>query len=670
MSNVNSINSPIILGPYSQDGTGLFHRYLVEANDKKILIDIPPLQYIERWAQDLSAHVEIPSIDYLILQTVDLSTALALEWLVEFGFRGQIVTTAYIAGQLKPAFSALSIVTNGDTANKLLIDGNLAFRFFELGFLPLPRALMTYWVGRGFLFSGMMFSGQWDGADDMTKIKSGIATFHQTTMPSSEYVKPSLRQITHLPIHGIYPAYGKYFSDSEVPPIIENEYRLDFYNSQQIIRKTESGAKDINFEEIANAIVNRLIREWGPDKVNATFKDGPIKLDGQTMEMIPDALTGYKLWNALFDQIYLKAGKEGLLALEPLVGFYLSQYGISRPTAYSSRLVEIETQKEMAEKEKKQLEEKIGELKSLVEATESRLLKDQNTGLYNEAFFKELMRKDLETTPFEPYVRGFLRVHIDQLPDINQKYGSVVGDESLRHLNYHIDQLKLENALTVKLAGPDLLVYLKETTPERLKATAIRLRNEVAASKLFIEKISVSIALATNKELDQAAVSNEKIRQLLLLLSQRIRQAQRLSKGQIVTCETEAAALAEGSILLIDEDDINRNMLTRIFKRINFEVVTAKDVLEAQKLLERQPIDVIISEINLAKIDGFAFKQTLNESQKFANLPFIMVSHSKTVANIRRANLLNVDLLLEKPIVPEELLGHVIRLKQRKQTPS
>jgi len=47
-----------------------------------------------------------------------------------------------------------------------------------------------------------------------------------------------------------------------------------------------------------------------------------------------------------------------------------------------------------------------------------------------------------------------------------------------------------------------------------------------------------------------------------------------------------------------------------------------------------------------------------------------MVSHSKTVANIRRANLLNVDLLLEKPIVPEELLGHVIRLKQRKQTPS
>jgi len=107
-------------------------------------------------------------------------------------------------------------------------------------------------------------------------------------------------------------------------------------------------------------------------------------------------------------------------------------------------------------------------------------------------------------------------------------------------------------------------------------------------------------------------------------------------------------------------------MLYRIFKRIHFEVRLAKDVEEALQVIDNHPIDVIISEINLSKIDGFTLKQTLNETKDYKKIPFIMVSHNKTVENIKRGNTLDVDLILEKPIVPEEIVGIIKRVKDRK----
>ncbi|OHE40616.1 MAG: hypothetical protein A2102_06475 [Tenericutes bacterium GWF2_38_8] len=142
--------------------------------------------------------------------------------------------------------------------------------------------------------------------------------------------------------------------------------------------------------------------------------------------------------------------------------------------------------------------------------------------------------------------------------------------------------------------------------------------------------------------------------------------AKHKGQGEIIDQKTESKVLSEGCILLVDEDEVNRNMLFRIFKRINFDVKLAKDVEEALELINIYPIDIIISEINLSKIDGFSLKQTLNETKDYKKIPFIMVSHNKTVENIKRGNTLDVDLILAKPIVPEEIVGIIKRIKDRK----
>jgi diguanylate cyclase (GGDEF)-like protein len=657
----------VIRPPSSVDRAHCPNSYLFETANKIILIDLPTLAAYPIWLSALKERVAPADIDYLIVQSHDLTSGCAIQAFHDDGFNGRVYAVKNIVPALKAAVSDLDVIAVEDSSHQLLIEGRLALRFVIAKYLPAPAMLMSYWVKRGFLFSGPLFSNtETSNLTDLANAKKSIAAFHQATMPSSEYLKAPLRNIMHLPIYAIYPSYGRFFNQTEVPSIIEYEYHLDFYASQQIYKTNALGEKEINFIELGNTMINKLLKDWPKDRVMAIFEGGPLAIDETSIELKETALSGYKLYNALFDQIYLKIGREGLLLLEPLVTFYSTQYGVSRPNVYSSKLAEIESGSQAVAAEKKVLEKKLIELQTALEKTESRLLKDGNTGLYNEYFFKALLGEDLSKLPVAPYVRGFVRVKIDQLQDINQRYGNLVGDESLRHLQYLIEQMKIDNALTIKLNGPDVLLYVKETTAERLKALAIRLRNDVAASKLFIERISISLALLTSDEL-APSLPNEQYRQLTLLLGRRIRMAQRQGGGQIVSGDTEAETLADGYVLLIDEDDVNRNMLTRIFKRINLEVLTARDVIEARQVLERQPIDIIISEINLAKIDGFAFKQSLNESQKFANVPFIMVSHSKTVANIRRANLLNVDCMLEKPVIPEELLGHVIRLRSRKQ---
>ena len=65
-------------------------------------------------------------------------------------------------------------------------------------------------------------------------------------------------------------------------------------------------------------------------------------------------------------------------------------------------------------------------------------------------------------------------------------------------------------------------------------------------------------------------------------------------------------------------------------------------------------------------MDGFGLKRHLNESKEHANIPFIMVSHNKTLENIKRGNVLDVDLIIEKPIIPEELIGHVKRMREKR----
>lgn len=195
---------------------------------------------------------------------------------------------------------------------------------------------------------------------------------------------------------------------------------------------------------------------------------------------------------------------------------------------------------------------------------------------------------------------------------------------------------------------------------------ALKIKNAIRDSVLFIESVTASLAVVVLDEISTVLTTNEKIKQIFTLLDSRMRYAREIGDGEIIDLKSIIPVATEGIILLVDEDNINRNMLLRIFNRINYDVKVASSVEEAITVIDDYAIDLIISEINLSKMDGFSLKRHLNESKEYSNIPFIMVSHNKTLENIKRGNILDVDLIIEKPIIPEELIGHVKRMRKKR----
>jgi len=60
-------------------------------------------------------------------------------------------------------------------------------------------------------------------------------------------------------------------------------------------------------------------------------------------------------------------------------------------------------------------------------------------------------------------------------------------------------------------------------------------------------------------------------------------------------------------ILIVDDIEENLYLLESLLKGSRYEVVTAKDGVEALKKLKEEPINMIVSDILMPKMDGFQF---------------------------------------------------------------
>lgn len=653
------------IGPIKMDDQLQFNGYLYASDKTAILVDLPPAEYIQAYKERIERSRSIASIDYLVLAHPNFSWIKVIQSFIQMGFKGTIVTTRALAKQI-----VQNGITNPTTSiEKLdykLYTPEFKINLIPIHFLPYPMAFMVYESETRSLISTTLFSSvKVEDATQMTQLKQGIFTYHKLSIPSSEYLKDPIRRIRQHRIDAICPTYG-YVIETDIDQWIEYEYQLDFYNTGQVFKYNEEFIKEFNYIEIINHMLNQLHKSIDAKEIFDTFEHSEFTLTEQPLEMVSSTHVGYKLWHAFFEYLYAKKGTVWLSILEPLIERYHNIFGLDLPAIYVSKMREVMDDKARLEIDKKQLEQHLQRLEAEMEETKAELLKCPITKLYVEDVFRVLLKKDMETPQFIEKQNGFILVQLDQLYDINKRYGKDTGDEAIRNLSYIVGQVAPESVKVFKQNGPGILIYGSCNTKSKITELAVALRNAVNNASLFIEKVSVSVAVVYYEELNSVLTRDQKIKEIFSLLEQRMRLARQIGFGEVVDNSAAIQTLREGIILLVDEDEMNTNMLVRVFNRLNFDVKAVTSVESALATLREYPIDIIISEINLSKMDGFALKRELNESKTFSSIPFIMVSHNKTVENIRRGNLLNVDLIIEKPIIPEELIGHVKRFRERR----
>jgi two-component system alkaline phosphatase synthesis response regulator PhoP len=113
--------------------------------------------------------------------------------------------------------------------------------------------------------------------------------------------------------------------------------------------------------------------------------------------------------------------------------------------------------------------------------------------------------------------------------------------------------------------------------------------------------------------------------------------------------------------LIADNEEINLRLLTALFFNENYEVMTANDGIEAQKLAESMAFDAIIVERTIAKLDGMQLKQNLNQTTINGKTPYILLTYNKNPDIVIRANQIGINLVIQKPVIFEEIAGFIDR---------
>lgn len=116
-------------------------------------------------------------------------------------------------------------------------------------------------------------------------------------------------------------------------------------------------------------------------------------------------------------------------------------------------------------------------------------------------------------------------------------------------------------------------------------------------------------------------------------------------------------------ILVVDDDKNTRRLIQAVLEAENYSVTTAANGEEALAAMEHDVFDLVVLDIMMPKMDGYAFTELLRESNN--DLPILMVSAKQLPADRHKAFLVGTDDYITKPIDETEMLLRIKALLRR-----
>ena len=134
--------------------------------------------------------------------------------------------------------------------------------------------------------------------------------------------------------------------------------------------------------------------------------------------------------------------------------------------------------------------------------------------------------------------------------------------------------------------------------------------------------------------------------------------APRNSGGKSATSQTEADI---STILIVDDSIAVRRLLSRILTASGYQVVECRDGKEALEKLNQslQQYDLVISDIEMPRMDGFALLKEIRADDRWCSLPTMMLTSRENELHRQKAASLGAVAYYTKPFHPTELLNAI-----------
>lgn len=114
--------------------------------------------------------------------------------------------------------------------------------------------------------------------------------------------------------------------------------------------------------------------------------------------------------------------------------------------------------------------------------------------------------------------------------------------------------------------------------------------------------------------------------------------------------------MAEETILLVEDSDVLRQGLKSLLEQENYSVVTGGNGIEALEQLESVTPDLILADILMPEMDGYALFEAIRSKPEWISIPFIFLTARRERKHILAGKRLGAEDYLLKPISPDDLL--------------
>ncbi len=112
-------------------------------------------------------------------------------------------------------------------------------------------------------------------------------------------------------------------------------------------------------------------------------------------------------------------------------------------------------------------------------------------------------------------------------------------------------------------------------------------------------------------------------------------------------------------ILVVDDEEAVRKFLIDTLKFAGYDILTAGDGITAMNIAEQTIPDLIISDIQMPRMDGYTMMDELHNRPKTNTIPIILLTIENDKRDIRRGMVRGADDYLPKPVDPGDVLAAV-----------
>ncbi len=121
------------------------------------------------------------------------------------------------------------------------------------------------------------------------------------------------------------------------------------------------------------------------------------------------------------------------------------------------------------------------------------------------------------------------------------------------------------------------------------------------------------------------------------------------------------------SVLIVDDDITVRKLISHHLKRNDYEVIEAEGPAKAFDKLKNENVDLVLCDVTMEEMDGFAFCKKVREDENYKALPFVFVTAKTSKEDKSKALEVGGDDIITKPFDINELLLKVKTLIKRSE---